>query len=295
MNRLIPQFCCAAVQQLLKQRKLNNDNAKDTVMIYLLGASHMAPVLQACSAEDALAQKQSIQDNAEPVFIDWQTNTPENNTRTIKAANIHISRFSPYWGPVLSKLANPARIEIAPGFQKLLASIDTHSPNNILFVFMRGEEHFHLGLKDHQVPFDFYLPWRPELQITKHKQVIPLHVIEKQVRAATQQSIVDFYAIKILCPHLRIINVVCPPPVPQLNEQNVSTRVKYYDLYVKILSESIASQGIESLPPPPSTITPEGLLDKQYHASGADRIHGNQLYGSKVWAQILTTTNSGVA
>ena len=266
-------------------------------MVYMLGGSHIGPVLDACSAENG----QSIYSEQEPAFIDWRTK-PGTFAVPVKAANIYVGQYSPHWGPTLAVQTEPTVIRIAPGFQSLLASIDRGDAGNVVFVFMKGEEYYHMAGAD-SVPHDFYLPWHPELGISPQLQVVPLEIVQREVAYYLTDAIAAFNAIYSLLPGTRIVNVICPPPTDLESYAKViydpsklpgqalkySVRLKYYLLYRKMLQEAVALRGIESLLPPAETVRPDGPLRPEFVGDG---FHGNLLYGSHVCAQmneLLTT------
>ena len=254
-------------------------------MIYFIGMSHMIPVLDACSIDERREQISIIYDKEkEPAFLEWNTKEGILPDR-LKVANIYVGNFVPHWGAVLALQTAPAIINIAPGFQNLLKTIDSVGGKSILFVFMHGEEYVSMSGKEDSVPHDFYMPWHPELPVSPERQVIPLDVIKRQVAFYLTKAVANFNAIRSCLVGMRVVNVVCPPPA-SIN----ATNLKYYLLYVKMLNEAIRPLGIESLMPPPETVTPEELLKPEYVG---DLVHGNTLYGSRVIAQMNELLQEG--
>jgi hypothetical protein len=204
----------------------------------------------------------------------------------VKVANIYIANTAPYWGPVLAAQTGPTTIGIAPGFVKLLSSIDPENGKSVVFTFMHGEEYVSMSTKEYAEPHDFYMPSRPDLPISPQRQVIPLAVIEKQVAFYLTKTVANFKAMRSYHPGLRIVNVVCPPPS---NEDRM--RLKYYLLYVQMLNDALLPLQVESLLPPPETVSQEGLLRPEFVG---DLVHGNTWYGSKVVAQMKELLPLGV-
>ena len=274
-------------------------------MIYILGMSHIYPVLGACSAEDG----QKIRTEDEPAFVDWRTK-PGVLAAPVRAASIYIRDYAPHWGEVLAEQTEPTVISIAPGFRALLDSIDPENGKSVLFVFMQGEEYYQLAVGNFErpedcQPADFYMPWHPELSISPLQQVVPLEVMERLMEFFLTKAAATFTAIRSLWPGLRVVNVICPPP-PDLDcyakvihdksrlasaSLNYSARLKYYLLYRKILRETAALRGIETLLPPAATVRPDGLLRSEYAGDG---LHGNLLYGSLVCEQMNELLQAGV-
>jgi hypothetical protein len=188
---------------------------------------------------------------------------------------------------------------MAPGFQRLLSSIDTDgNGRDVLFVFMTGHEHYYMGLSDYGVPYDFSIADRPDLPIQPEHQVIPLDTIRAQVAFYLKDAIANFSAIRACQPGLRVINVVCPPPIRAEHAIQTSSypmgtslaaaanhalRLKYYLVYVQALTEAAARLNIESMMPPEEATDAEGMLRQEY---AKDNIHGNSRYGQAVLAKM---------
>jgi hypothetical protein len=254
-------------------------------MIYIVGMSHIRPVIDACSLNGIDEQLSNIVNESAPEFVNWDI--PEDMLPCqVKVANIYIRQTALHWGQTPAQLLSPSVIGMVPGFQKLLQSVESTTLGNILFAFMYGEEYVQMGTRAFNTQHDFELPWRRDLAIAPHRQVIPLEIIEKQVTLHLVKSIANFYAIRSLHPHLRIVNVICPPPSYAGNKvggNRHSVHFKYYLLYVKLLQAALAPIGIESLLPPSEALTVDGLLASDYVG---DDVHGNKRYGEQVLAQI---------
>lgn len=253
-------------------------------MIYILGMSHIHPVLDACSANGIAEQLPELMSERAPAFMDWDAK-PGVLPQKIKAASIYIRQIAPHWGMVLAKMTDPGVVGVAPGYQNLLASIDT-APESTLFVFMNGEEYHHMSIRSYNVPYDFEVPWRTDLAFTPGRQVVPLEIVEKSANYFLQGAIANFYALRTFLPGLRIVNVICPPP-SDAGEMDVPAthfvRLKNYLVYAKILREATERAGIKTLSPPAEALTEEGLLQKRYME---DPVHGNRSYGELVVAQM---------
>ena len=238
----------------------------------------MLPSLYACSIEERPSQISIIYDKEkEPVFIQWDVKEgvlPD----LLMVANIYVANVTPHWGPVLALQNAQSVISMAPGFQKLLSSIDHVSCTNTVFVFMYGEEYVSMSMKEYPVAHDFYLPLHPELPISPQRQILPLNVVKRQVAFYLVNATANFKAIRVCLPGMRIVNVICPPP-----SVADPLKFKYYLLYVNMLKEVTSQLGIENLMPPRETVNQDGLLRSEYVA---DLVHGNTLYGVKVIEQI---------
>jgi hypothetical protein len=271
-------------------------------MIYMLGMSHLEPVLDVISANGLPEQLWKITGAEEPSFIDWDIK-PEILPDRVKATSIYIRQTSPHWGMVPAVEMGPSIVGMVPGFRKLLESIDGADAKTTLFVFMYGEEHVHMSRRQYDLPHDFYLPWRPDLPVLPHRQIVPLDVIEKEVAQYLAKAKANFMAIRACWPGLRVVNVVCPPPpgvdveaeaVPEDDASsaydNYPARLKYYLLYAKALNEAVLPLGVESMMPAPDTLDANGFLLAQYAHDG---VHGNARYGSRVLAQMNEVLQAG--
>jgi hypothetical protein len=290
----------------VRRKDRKNFTFKVYRMIYMLGMSHLEPVLDAVSANGLSEQLDKIRGSEEPSFVEWATKTgilPDQ----VKTASIYIRQIAPHWGSVPAVQIEPTVVGMVPGFRTLLESIDQDDERNALVMFMYGEEHIYMGRRQHDARHDFYIPWRPDLPVRPHRQVIPLDVIGREVSHYLVKAIANFMAIRAVCPTLKVINVVCPPPSrtgatddpddvvqeddPALARDHDSVRVKYYLLYAKALMEALLPLGVESLMPPMDTVGADGLLRPEYAHDG---VHGNALYGSRVAAQISDVLLAGV-
>jgi hypothetical protein len=254
-------------------------------MIYILGMSHIHPVLDACSINGIDAQLPKLMNDRMPAFIDWETKLGMLPVK-VKASSIYIRQVAPHWGPVLARMTEPGVVGVSPGYQNLLASIDTGTPENILFAFMHGEEYHHMSVRPYNFPYDFEVPWRTDLAMMPARQIIPFEIVEKSAHYFLHGAIANLFALRTFLPNLRIVNVICPPP-SDAGDIDVPTahfvRLKNYLVYAKILREATEKVGIKTLLPPAVALTEKGLLRKEY---AGDFVHGNTLYGELVVAQM---------
>lgn len=75
--------------------------------IYILGMSHIMPVLRACSpAKDG--HYGYFGNGHAPSFIDWPT-LPGSLPAPLKVASIYVGHIAPFWGPVLAHRIRPGK------------------------------------------------------------------------------------------------------------------------------------------------------------------------------------------
>ncbi|WP_296950769.1 hypothetical protein [uncultured Massilia sp.] len=255
-------------------------------MIYILGMSHIHPVLDACAVDGFDAQKAKIMNDSAPAFVDWDT-APGLLPAPVKAANIHIGQFALHWGPALAQMTAPGVVGVVPGFQEFLATIDRATPGNVLFAFMHGEEYHHMSVREYNAPYDFELPARPDLGFAPGRQVVPLEFVERQADYFLQRAVANLSALRSFLPGMRIVNVICPPPSTPGEElggpPHHFVRLKNYLVYAHALHAAATRIGIDTLRPPAAALTPEGLLQERY---AEDPVHGNRDYGLMVIAQM---------
>jgi hypothetical protein len=265
-------------------------------VIYLMGMSHILPVLDACGVGGLKAQLGRISNDDAPGFIEWDL-LPDSLPGPLQVANLYIRQVAPHWGATLAVQTSPTVVGMAPGFQQLLGSMSPAGGLNTLFTFIHGEEHIHLALRERPDPFDFHLPERPDLVLLPGRQVLPLAVVEKLVAHQLEKSRAILMAIRATQPELRVVNVVCPPTIrterwdpgpavtnpEQVEMTPLSVRLKVYLVYERLLRQACAECGIESLAPPPETVSEQGTLRDEF---AGDSVHGNKHYGELVVRQM---------
>jgi hypothetical protein len=264
-------------------------------MIYFMGMSHVLPVLKACSAGGLEQQIGRIHNDLPPAFVDWDL-TPGALPEQLRVANLYIRQIAPQWGATLAVQSATTVVGLVPGFQELLSSITNDPGQHTLFAFIHGEEHIHLSLRDREDPLDFCWPERPDLVVLPKRQVIPLEIIDKQVKAQLTKTSGILMAIRATHPELRIINVVCPPTIRSFAFDSgngvaetdmvlapLSVRLKYYLAYQRQLCQTAVSFGIENLLPPQECVSADGYLMDEF---AGDSVHGNARYGHAVLQQM---------
>ena len=263
-------------------------------MIYVLGMSHIGPVVAACSGARAHSQINQFNGKQPPAFVDIDTQAGIANDR-VQAASIYLGHVAPHWGPILVDMNAANVLSYVPAYREFLEAIKAEDGKNTLFVFMNGEEYVYMTRRNHAVPYDFTLPSRLDLPILPQRQVVPFDVIRRQVAYLTARGLANFSLIRLVHPSLRVVHVVCPPPVPAdyLLDDGLpvpgnawaddALRLKLYLTYAEYMSEQLARHGIVTLNPPPETVGADGLLLPEYIFNST---HGNTFYGSRVLRQM---------
>lgn len=252
-------------------------------MIYLIGASHMGVVLKSWLMDDDIKMIEEFGKD-EPKFIEFKTN----DGNSINASSIYIGHYSKFWGEHLAKLKNDTELEINYGFVKLINSLINKEKDNKLFVFMTGQEHYHLGIQKYGPDYDFNLPWRPDLSVDSGIQIIPFDIISKQINEHLASCFANLLAIRKLVPEINIYNIVCPPPVHPSKFDRKIYRYKYYLIYQNLINEFSKTLNMNVMFPPLETLNELGMLKQEY---GDDEVHGNLNYGRKVISQIKEILN----
>lgn len=271
-------------------------------MIYLLGSSHIVAILDGVSNGGPESRLRRLDTGRAPQFMDWDTR-PGVLPDRLQVASIYVRHTAPFWGPQLVEMLSPGVLGINPGFQRLLQSIDSADPANVLFVAVHGEEYFHLAGTAYPCPFDFYLPWRPDLPIEPGCQVLPLPVVQSQMTQRVSPAVRVLSAVRKFHPTMRIFNILCPPPAASEElarwlaandrephaaaEVRTALRLKYYLLYARALSEASRALGMGVLAPPEQALNADGTLNTDFVR---DVVHGNQRYGELVLAQMAGVT-----
>lgn len=260
-------------------------------MNYIIGMSHILPVLDACSTKGLHEQLHKIAHDQEPEFVNWEV---EDSTfpSQIMATSIYIKQIASHWGITPAIMTSPTSVAINPGYQKLLRSINLKD-SSLIFAFMYGEEYINLSNSFPKDSLDFILPNHADLPVNIDCQIIPYDVCVNQVEAAICKSIANFAAIKYLCPNLNIINMICPPPTESIDGQftfHELLKFKYYLLYVERFIIQTTKLGIKSMLPPPKALNNHGMLKTAYSDDG---VHGNKSFGNEVVLQMSNLIRNG--
>ncbi|MFG6489452.1 hypothetical protein ACG04R_22430 [Roseateles sp. BYS78W] len=167
----------------------------------------------------------------------------------------------------------------------------------VVFSLMRGHEYAIVSLVDDPAHGDFNdavshcLPGRPWMSLAD---------ATAWVREFSAPLFATLLALRRQFPRARVVHL--PPPPPIESEEHIlahpeafgplfaqhgikpfAARARLYRLMLSDMAERLRAYGVDSLPPPPGSLTPAGGL-KAEHARGC--LHGNQAYAEGLATQI---------
>lgn len=267
-------------------------------MIYLVGASHIQAILDGC--RDPQAPAPDFADGQPPAFRDWPVQAAVGPGAALRVASLYVGHTSRHWGTVLAELLPNGRLGIAAGLRELMAEPAADPRAAAVFLSMRGEEYYQLANHGIAQPYDFVLPERPDLAPDPERALLPLRLVQNQLRHGLMHTLLTLTALRKLCPAQRLVRIVPPPPGPseevaalraagavttpnRVEAVPSAVRLKLWLLYARLVEEGVASLGLETLAPPPQALRPDGLLRREYLK---DAIHGNAAYGELVAQQM---------
>jgi hypothetical protein len=270
-------------------------------MIYVLGMSHAINVLKAASVGPlAMTHQNWSEMTSAGEFFDVQA----------KPGLIHEGRLKAFivspasgWGSVAEIRTQPdgqRQVVAAEGYIKLLQSLEPVQDQGTLFSFMHGNEHSMMSLVQHDMPYDFELPWRQDLPLIAGRQPIPFEVVQRQVEKALNPAIACVAMMRSQLARMRLVHVAPPPPVasearinqaPEVFRERIaksgitplSIRLKYYLLSIRMLRDALKPFNVELLECPPESSDANGAIRDEL-AYGAT--HGNEAYGELVLRQM---------
>jgi hypothetical protein len=261
-------------------------------MVYLLGMSHLISILAAAARTDIRNQVPHSFDGESIRFVDWDCK-PGILPAPMRFASIHYWHLPDDWGKVLAQI-EAGKVQINPHFVRLLKEIDHPETEPVLFLSIKGQEHNDLALRVYPIGADFELPWRTDLPLHPDNQIVPFSSVENVVTMQVEEMRAIMYAVRGVLPKVRIVNIVPPPPATTdavARIFNVSRdvvppwaiRLKIYLAYERVMRMTTDMLGIETLPPPSSTLSDDGLLLADF---AKDTHHGNARYGAEVIKQM---------
>lgn len=184
-------------------------------------------------------------------------------------------------------------------------TIYRESASPLVFASIGGADDIYLSVPRHWVPFDFVLPFRPDLPVVEGWQVVPCSVMEEVMQHAVSGIVSIYMGLRAFMPTARFVHIM-PPPTKSDDEfvyeglrladkslqllQGVRHgvnpalyRLKAHLLFCHMLRQALPRVGVDHIDPPPESIDDMGYLRTRYYHDAA---HANTQYGQLVLDQI---------
>jgi hypothetical protein len=277
-------------------------------MNFVLGMSHAINVLKALSnAPLSFSHENWVNLSTEGQFFDVQTKLGLLPGDVLKA---FIVTPACGWGLMaqMQTLADGSQNVVGvEGYIHLLQSLKPVQDNSCLFSFVHGNEHSVLSMVQHPEPYDFFLPWRTDLDILPGYQPIAYEVVRLQMEQALSATLGCLAMMRLQLPGIRLVHVLPPPPVaseqqimktPEIFKDQfarfgitpVSIRVKYYLLLIEVLRQALTPYRIELLECPAQACRDDHALRDDYAYAAT---HANEAYGALVAQQMKSLVGGG--
>lgn len=163
-----------------------------------------------------------------------------------------------------------------------------------------GAVHNILALVQHPCPFDFELPWRPDLPAAPGANLLPYSAVRDMV-AHHLQEYLDIIGLVRRTASGAVFHVEAPPPledgervladVPWMFFPNLTRtvspaplRYKMWRLASRLTDDYCVARAVTPLPHPPASVDERGYLRPEYYA---DAMHVNERYGALVVDQLM--------
>ena len=270
-------------------------------MNYVLGMSHAINVLKAVSSTPlALTHENWTELATGGQFFDVQTRPGLLPGDLLKA---FVVTPACGWGFMAQMRTMPdgtQNVIGVEGYINLLLSLESVQDDSCLFSFLHGNEHSMLSMVQHPQPYDFSLPWRPDLKLEHGRQPIPYEIVRAQMERSLAATIGCLAMMRVKLPRMRIVHVLPPPPVgsseqimrtPEIFRDQfarfgitpVAIRVKYYLLFIEVLRQALLPYRVELLESPQLSRSASGALKDEYAFAAT---HANEAYGALVAGQM---------
>ena len=272
-------------------------------MIHIFGMSHAISVLEAFAGTALPVSHENFGQGSvsDPEFAEIEA---------LPGCPAALGRIKAFVVPINHGMGGIAWFErnslkMHPKFRLLLQQIISSGEKDFIFSFVHGNEHSILSMVQHEVPYDFVLPFRPRLPVRPEFQIVPYGAIQKQIRSAMIPTIAIMASMRQTCRNMKVVIVAPPPPTPseaqilrmpeafrgefeRFGVTPASIRLKYYLLYCAELTSALKTLEVSVLNAPPDTVDTDGFLREPYWLAAT---HGNVAYGSKVLEQMSRLTN----
>ena len=176
-------------------------------------------------------------------------------------------------------------------------AVTTHG--GTVFSFIGGAIHNVIGMVAHPRPFDFVLPWTPELPLDPNAEYLPYLAVRRLVETLSAEYLAQMARLRQLC-RAKLVQVSPPPPsanqrrlahdipwsmYPEMTDQVASAglRRKLWLLQGRVLADWCVANNAEFLQSANAATDKEGYLLDDCYSDGA---HANQVYGALVLRQL---------
>ena len=189
------------------------------------------------------------------------------------------------------------RISMTVNYTEVIGEIE-NAKSTDLFCFIGGNEAPAICMVEDATPYDFLRPGDPPPATPEH-QIIPYIVIHSQIHTHKfcMETKAMTHALRVKVPQSNIYIFAPPPPIPSnahilanaeifgadIKITKASIRLKYYQEYIKMLTQHCIAIDARLVPPPEGTTTPEGFLREEYWQGST---HGNMAYAERVVEQM---------
>ena len=168
-----------------------------------------------------------------------------------------------------------------------------------VFSLVGGAVHQDIGLVVHKRPFDFVLPWRPDLPLEPGAEIIPYAAIRAAMAARTAYFLAIMSEVRAATAGA-VFHMESPPTYAgeTLPDNDPAfahffgadarfsppwLRYKLWRLHSALVAEHCMAAGIELIPHPPEATDAQGFLLPGYHGTPA---HANAAYGALLLDQM---------
>jgi hypothetical protein len=269
-------------------------------MIYIIGMSHAINVLKAITQKEMSVTHENLSEvRSDEDFFAVEVAAIHNFDHKVKA---YIVSPKSGWGNVAEFSVNKngnININAAQGYVNLIDKIEKSNSTEV-YSFFNGNEHSAMSMIQKYEPYDFYLPWRDDLEFLKGHQPVNFTIIRKQMQDALNPTIASLILMRTNLPNVKIYHVMPPPPVesakiikenPEIFKSILESfgitpftiRYKYYLLAADIIKNSLKPYDIKIIDSPKQAENSNGSLMEEYRFAAT---HANEKYGSLVVKQI---------
>ena len=275
-------------------------------MIYLVGMSHGLSVVKAFDHSYAaidIVDFERVKPSDGPLPVRFETLSDTRGRPALGGMKAFLISAKQRWFPLVEPPADGAErgpTRAQPGFLELLAQIP-QEPGTIVLSMLYGNEHSILSIVEHEVPYDFVYPPRPEIAPLPGRQIVPWPAVELHMWQILRPAARALAKLRQMLPQARIMHFAPPPPIgsaeqilsgPEALAEKLakaggitpaSIRLKYHHAQIAGLVKICADYRISLMGPPKGALTSDGLLRPEFWCGAT---HANAGYGDLVLDQI---------